>query len=643
MNRPRILLVEDSLTQAVAMSDMLERAGYAVRHVPSAERALAELNGELPDLVMLDYHLPGMQGNELCRLIRLNAGTIGMPILVLTNDDSPACQREGLESGADDFLPKSQSAELILMRAGNLLRHAREASEETGLPRAVFRQPLVLIVGTPGGADADLERALVQEGCRVERAADGEAARVMVAARPFDCALVAETVGGAAGDALCAALREVAVGDPTLILMLDRADSTRSRPGHACDGVDDCIEPQLDLSVLRARLRAMLRRRFLMEQNRRLLDDHIARETETIRLRAEREAAEARAALADELRLANERLQAANRRLSEQASVTRTITHNVTSALFMVDAGGRPTFMNPSAETLLGCALAELGGRPLAELVTMDDPAERDALAALSPVRNRPAAVRHTDGRTVPVTVSLAPLSGGDGGAVVEVVDVTERRKAERQQALLMAELSHRVKNTMATVLSIASQTKQRHDTLESFWPAFVGRLQALSSTHNLLAQHLWGSVQLGDVLRHETAPYRDESRGNLALSGEPLLLTSRAALSLGMVFHELATNAAKYGAFSTPDGAVAVRWTRSPEGDAVTIAWEESGGPPVQAPSRRGFGSRLIEKGLAYELGGRASLEFRPGGLACTIELPLSDHVHATGGDTAPMPILAG
>jgi len=205
-----------------------------------------------------------------------------------------------------------------------------------------------------------------------------------------------------------------------------------------------------------------------------------------------------------------------------------------------------------------------------------------------------------------------------------------------------MAELSHRVKNTMATVLSIASQTKQRHDSLEAFWPAFVGRLQALSSTHNLLARHFWGSVQLADVLRHETAPYRDDSRGNLTVSGAPLLLTSKAALALGMVFHELATNAAKYGAFSTPDGAVAVRWTSSPSGDGVTIAWDESGGPPVSAPSRRGFGSRLIEKGLSYELGGRAALEFRAGGLLCTIELPLSEHVHAAGNGTAPMPMPA-
>ncbi|WP_119680904.1 response regulator [Indioceanicola profundi] len=633
MRKQRILLVEDSLTQALRLEDMFDRAGFAVSIASSAAHALDELNRSLPDLMILDYHLPDMRGDELCRQIRLNVGTFSMPIIVLTADESPAAQQAGLESGADDFLPKSAQDSMILLRVRNQLRHTdRDPDSSMALPRAAFRKAEVLVVGAPAERAEDLDQVLREEGCRVEHVPDAASAMRRAPERAFDCIIVAERLTDGDGMDTSLELQSVAVGGPALLLLLRGAESA-SRIRTALElGLDDCIEPQPDYAVLRARLRATLRRRFLAEQNRRILDDYLSRERESLQLRAERAEAEARAALADELREANDRLQEAYARLEHQAAVTRTITESVSTALFMVDQDGLPTFMNPAAETLLGCGLERLQGKPLAESIGLSE----NGIAAL---RDGQAELFRVDGTKVPVIMSVAHLR--QGGMVVQMVDVTERRRAEQRQAILMAELSHRVKNTLATVNSIAAQTRQRHqqDT-DAFWAAFSGRLQALSNTHNLLARHHWGEVELAQLLTSEAAPYRDEQRGNLRLDGPPVQLSPKAALALGMAVHELATNAAKYGAFSTPEGRVDLSWTidaAAEEGkERLLITWRETGGPPVSPPSRSGFGSRLIRSGLAYELGGSTKQDFRPEGLRVTMNVPLSEHVRLADPESA-------
>lgn len=630
--KQRILLVEDSLTQALRLEDMFDRAGFAVSLASSAAQALDELNRSLPDLMILDYHLPDMRGDELCRQIRLNVGTFSMPIIVLTADQSPEAQRAGLESGADDFLPKSAQDSMILLRVRNQLRHTdRNPDSSMALPRAAFRKAEVLVVGAPADLAADLDLVLREEGCRVEHAADATAALRRSSNHPFDCIIVAEDLSD--GDGLTTSLRlqSTAVDGPAMLLLL-RGRETAERTRAALEmGLDDCIEPQPDYAVLRARMRATLRRRFLAEQNRRILDDHLSREREALTLRTERAEAEARAALADQLREANDRLQEAYSRLEHQAAVTRTITESISTALFMVDGEGLPTFMNPAAETLLGCGLDRLQGRPLAQSVMLrraDAPPGEETAPEL---RDGPAELIRLDGTKVPVILSIAHLR--QGGMVVQMVDVTERRRSEQRQGILMAELSHRVKNTLATVNSIASQTRQRHQDTDAFWSAFSGRLQALSSTHNLLARHHWGEVDLAQLLTSEAAPYRDEQRGNLRLEGPTVQLSPKAALALGMAVHELATNAAKYGAFSTPDGRVELSWRveqadKDEETGGLLIHWREKGGPTVKPPTRTGFGSRLIRSGLSYELGGSAKQDFRPEGLQVTFRVPLSEHV---------------
>lgn len=196
--------------------------------------------------------------------------------------------------------------------------------------------------------------------------------------------------------------------------------------------------------------------------------------------------------------------------------------------------------------------------------------------------------------------------------------DVTERRRAEQRQRMLINELNHRVKNTLATVQSIASQTLRSAADLAHARAAFEARLVALSAAHDLLTAQSWHGARLDEVVVSALSPFEAASKPQVARSGPPVWLTAPRALALSLALHELATNAAKYGALVTPQGRVSLRWTVS-KGE-LTLAWTEEGGPPVAAPSRSGFGMRLLQRNLARELGGDVTLEFASEGVRCEI-----------------------
>jgi diguanylate cyclase len=207
------------------------------------------------------------------------------------------------------------------------------------------------------------------------------------------------------------------------------------------------------------------------------------------------------------------------------------------------------------------------------------------------------------------------------------VLDVTDRhdafaaiRESERRQRVLINELNHRVKNTLATIQSLAGQTAKRATSVEEFRRAFEARLLALSSTHDALTRAGWEMASLRELAEHELRPYGEEK---ILIVGEDVELAPKQALALGMVFHELATNAAKYGPLSTAQGLVRVSWSEGPD-RILRIRWVEEGGPLVEPPTRRGFGSRLIYGSIEYELGGRAELVFEPDGLKARLDTPL-------------------
>jgi PAS domain S-box-containing protein len=204
--------------------------------------------------------------------------------------------------------------------------------------------------------------------------------------------------------------------------------------------------------------------------------------------------------------------------------------------------------------------------------------------------------------------------------------DITDAKRAEEHQRLLINELNHRVKNTLATVQSIASQTfKGGHESAKR--EAFEGRLFALATAHDVLTREHWEGAELREIVVKALAPFQSDGLERFDLAGPELRLIPRSALALAMAIHELAVNAAKYGALSIASGRVIIRWLVSPgEPRHLTFRWEERGGPTVAPPTRKGFGTRLIERSLALELSGQVKVSYEPSGVVCVIQAPLED-----------------
>lgn len=246
--------------------------------------------------------------------------------------------------------------------------------------------------------------------------------------------------------------------------------------------------------------------------------------------------------------------------------------------------------------------------------------------------RGEPYAVEHRvvrrDGSTIWLLMSGRGTYDEQGALIGQIgvmQDITARRESEARQQLLMRELNHRVKNTLAIVQALALQSQRGAPSPRDFAIAFDGRLRALSTAHSLLTSQSWQGAEIAEVVHGALKPF-DASGLRIAVDGCRVRLAASVALNLSLALHELATNATKYGALSVELGTVALSW-RS-ELDELVVDWRERGGPAVVEPETRGFGARLIENGVTREVGGTATLGFEPDGLACTIRLPLSAKV---------------
>jgi two-component sensor histidine kinase len=221
------------------------------------------------------------------------------------------------------------------------------------------------------------------------------------------------------------------------------------------------------------------------------------------------------------------------------------------------------------------------------------------------------------------------PIIGTDGqvsGIFVEGSDVTARVRAAEYQQLLLNELNHRVKNTLATVQSIVSQTLRNAPTPPEARALIEQRMIALSRAHDVLTLEKWEGADLRAVIAQALEPFRDPDNDHFHVRGPGLRLSPRMALDLAMALHELATNASKYGALSDASGRIELVWLvdRQCSPPRLKLRWREVGGPPVGSPQRRGFGTRLIERSLAQDLGGEARIDFAPTGVICTIDTPV-------------------
>lgn len=201
--------------------------------------------------------------------------------------------------------------------------------------------------------------------------------------------------------------------------------------------------------------------------------------------------------------------------------------------------------------------------------------------------------------------------------------DVTGEMRAEAQRQLLVNELNHRVKNTLATVQSIASQSLRNAGVDHAVRAAFEGRLMAIAATHNVLTDENWSAASLRQIIDGSVTPYRTHPH-QLTIGGDDLMVSPKPAVVMALAFHELAINALKYGALSAEDGHVDIHWSIE-AGQRLNIEWIEHGGPAVRPPERRGFGSRIIELALPNELGGQVDIDYRVEGLRCQIRSPLA------------------
>ena len=295
IRRPaRIMVVEDSKTQALQMRFLLEAEGWEVSVATTGESALIELNQSPPDLVLVDNYLPGMRGDDLCRRIRMNLHTRSISILMLTGESAAGAELHGLESGADDYLPKSENTDILLLRIRALLRKAGAPAPILRPRKAGFQTARLLAVDDSPTHLEFLTGELRGQGYEVERATGGAEALKLIASETFDCVLVDLIMPGMDGIQVCRRIAEMRPQLPyaPAVIMLTSSETKDDMARGLEAGADDFVCKSSDLAVLRARIEALLRRKFFQEENYRIVEELRVKDLETLRARADHEAAE---------------------------------------------------------------------------------------------------------------------------------------------------------------------------------------------------------------------------------------------------------------------------------------------------------------------------------------------------------------
>jgi two-component sensor histidine kinase len=316
----------------------------------------------------------------------------------------------------------------------------------------------------------------------------------------------------------------------------------------------------------------------------------------------------------------------------------RSIVEQATDAVVVCDANGRVSKASFAAQRLLA---EPLEGKLLKDAFPMEVtlpiqahlPGMRMSSGGVLELVYRNHSLHGADAQiSLPALrdryflLSAGPLSDKSNaciGCILTLTEITDRKRTETQQNMLVAELNHRVKNILAIVQSVAWQTLSANQSPADFKQAFDGRLRALSLAHDILTQGRWGHIEFEQLVERSLAPYYGADRGPRAeWSGSDLLLPPNMVVPLSMVLHELSTNAAKYGAFSSEQGRVKIAW-RTGDGK-VRFTWAETGGPPVMTEIKAGFGSKLISRVVSYDLAGAADLDFAHDGFRCTLVFPV-------------------
>lgn len=316
------------------------------------------------------------------------------------------------------------------------------------------------------------------------------------------------------------------------------------------------------------------------------------------------------------------------------------IVESSEDAIISHDLEGAITSWNGGAQSIYGYAQGEVLGQSMTKLLSANQEDEWPKLLARL---RRGEVIRHfdstrtaKDGRVIDISLTISPMKDSSGtivGASAVARDISNRKRAEKHAALLMSELDHRVKNILGVVSSLVKQTLEGAESPADFATTIESRIQAIAKAHSLLTRDGRDGALLGAIVETELAPYVGKPK-RVAIGGADVTLTPRAGMAIAMALHELTTNAAKYGALSAVKGRLSVTWDSTGGGDdtILRIVWTESGGPTVQAPTKRGFGTTLIERALSHELDAVVRREFLPAGLRCVIEIRLTTEVGYLG-----------
>ncbi len=669
--RARILLADDNAD----MRDYVRRllaARYDVEAVADGEAALAAATRNTPDLVLSDIMMPRLDGMQLLARLRADPRTSSIPVILLSARAGEESRVEGFAVGADDYLIKPFSARELLARVGShvRLKRLRDRSHEALREKREEAEILNEVSRSLGG-ELDLQKlvqGVTDAGTKLTRAKFG--AFFYNATNEQGESYLLYTLSGAPREAFekFGTPRNTPVFGPTFagegIVRSDDITKDprygRMAPHHGMPNGHLPVRSYLAVPVI-ARSGEVLGGLFFGHP-----------EVGVFTEQAERLAGgvAAQAAVAIE----NARLfEQAQHEIAERKRTEESLRENEERLRLALAAGRMGTWdwniatdevtWAPELEAIHGLLPGSFG-RSFAAFQKDVHPEDRDRILREIARTLESGEDHHIEYRIVRPDGSLRWVDGrgklfrdGSGAPTRMVglcVDVTERKRAENTQQMLLTELNHRVKNTLASVQAIAQQTQTHTRNPAEFVASFAGRLRSLARVHAMLSSTTWQGADLRELIRDQllSGPV-DETRLNVW--GPSLHLESHAALHLGMVLHELGTNSCKYGALSVPSGKVTVSWTTD---EALHIQWVERGGPPVAAPARRGFGAKLIEQSAKAQ-GGDAKMLCEREGVTWTINLPLRDRgrsdiaspgpqatpspAEGTGADANPHSSLAG
>jgi PAS domain S-box-containing protein len=432
----------------------------------------------------------------------------------------------------------------------------------------------------------DYVQRLLASRYEVVAVADGEAALAAVACRKPDLVLTDIMMPRVDGMEMLARLRSNAQTSTLPIIMLSARAGEESRVEGLHAGADDYLIKPFSARELLARVEAHVK---------------------MARFRHEASAA-----------------------LRESEARFRHMADHAPVMIWVTEPNGSCTFLNKSWYDFTGERAEASLGFGWFEATHPDDRASACNTFLVANSKREPFRLeyrlRRKDGEYRWTIDAAAPHFGETGnflGYIGSIIDISERKRAEETQQLLVNELSHRVKNTLASVAVVARRTSEKNGSAEDFIETLDRRIHSMAYAHELLSRQRWQEVSLADLVNRELAPYT--TAGNTVVEGPHVGLPAAETQAMAMVLHELATNAAKYGALSTPNGRVLVRWHSASNGGAsakLRLEWREDGGPPVTAPVQSGYGTSVIRDLIPYELGGTVELEFRLDGVRCTIEI---------------------